>query len=166
MAAGRYVEDTTFFDAMKERRKAESSRRYWPNELSTAWSVSSMKRYKRRYTGGERRVHWRARLGGLPEGNLIRYADDFVITGASRDVLENEVIPMVRGFLAQRGLSSPRKRQLSRNGRSFDFLGLNIRRYGDTLLTKPSQKSVKRLLDRIRGIVKSGRIKGGNATID
>ena len=94
---------------------------------------------------------------------LIRYADDFVVTGMSRDLLENEVIPMVRDFLAQRGLMlSEEKTVVTPTEEGFDFLGFNIKRHGDKLLTKPSQKSVRRLLDRIREIVKSGRIKGGN----
>src|SRR5258708_21190709 len=36
--------------------------------------------------------------------NLVRYADDFVITGSSRELLENEVNPLVDPFLTQRGL--------------------------------------------------------------
>ena len=36
--------------------------------------------------------------------NLIRYADDFVITGSSKGLLENEVKPLVEQFLAERGL--------------------------------------------------------------
>jgi RNA-directed DNA polymerase len=73
---------------------------------------------------------------------------------------------MVRDFLAQRGLTlSKEKTVITPVEDGFDFLGLNIRRYGDKLLTKPSQKSVKRLLDRVRGIVKSGRAQGGNASL-
>ena len=41
--------------------------------------------------------------------NYIRYADDFVITAASKEVLEHEVIPLVKSFLNQEGYSSPRK---------------------------------------------------------
>src|SRR6266566_8178583 len=36
--------------------------------------------------------------------NLIRYADDFIITGPTKDVLENEVRPLVEQFLCDRGL--------------------------------------------------------------
>jgi hypothetical protein len=42
--------------------------------------------------------------------NLIRYADDFIITGATKEVLENEVKPLVEQFLRDRGLQlSPEK---------------------------------------------------------
>jgi RNA-directed DNA polymerase len=34
----------------------------------------------------------------------VRYADDFVITAVSQDLLANEVRPWVEAFLAQRGL--------------------------------------------------------------
>ena len=34
--------------------------------------------------------------------NLIRYADDFVITGLSKELLENEVKPVVIEFLKER----------------------------------------------------------------
>src|SRR5438876_9997269 len=36
--------------------------------------------------------------------NLIRYADDFCITGASKELLEQEVKPLVEQFLSERGL--------------------------------------------------------------
>src|SRR2546421_541661 len=50
-------------------------------------------------------------LGGLrPAVNFIRYADDFVITSRSKDLLEGEVQPLVENFLQQRGLKlSPTK---------------------------------------------------------
>jgi RNA-directed DNA polymerase len=45
-----------------------------------------------------------------PKVNLVRYADDFIITGATRELLENEVKPQVEQFLRERGLQlSPEK---------------------------------------------------------
>ncbi|MHB8370999.1 MAG: hypothetical protein ACYDBP_15175, partial [Leptospirales bacterium] len=35
--------------------------------------------------------------------NLARYADDFVITGASKELLEKNVRPLVEEFLKERG---------------------------------------------------------------
>lgn len=88
--------------------------------------------------------------------NLIRYADDFVITGDSRELLENQVKPLVQEFLAQRGLVlSPEKTLVTPIEEGFDFLGQNIRRYPDgKVLTTPSKKSVKALLERIRQLLK------------
>lgn len=36
--------------------------------------------------------------------NVISYADDFVVTGATREVLENQVKPAITTFLQDRGL--------------------------------------------------------------
>src|ERR1700734_2504842 len=45
-----------------------------------------------------------------PKVNLIRYADDFIVTGASKELLENEVRPVVAQFLRERSLElSPEK---------------------------------------------------------
>jgi RNA-directed DNA polymerase len=35
--------------------------------------------------------------------NVIRYADDYIITGKYRELLEEKVIPVVIDFLAERG---------------------------------------------------------------
>ncbi|HSV36199.1 MAG TPA: group II intron reverse transcriptase/maturase, partial [Ramlibacter sp.] len=60
--------------------------------------------------------------------NVIRYADDFVITGASKEVLETEVRPWIEAFLAQRGLRlSPEKTRVAHIEKGFDFLGWNFR---------------------------------------
>lgn len=37
--------------------------------------------------------------------NYVRYADDFIITGISKEILENKVKPLVEEFMAERGLS-------------------------------------------------------------
>src|SRR3546814_15339359 len=36
--------------------------------------------------------------------NFVRYADDFVITGSSKELMEERVKPLVRQFLLARGL--------------------------------------------------------------
>ena len=36
--------------------------------------------------------------------NVVRYADDFVVTGISKEILEHKVLPAVRQFMAVRGL--------------------------------------------------------------
>ena len=109
-------------------------------------------------------VHWRSRPGdAAAKVHLIRYADDFVITGTSREMLENEVKPMVRQFLVERGLMlSQEKTAISHIEEGFDFLGFNVRKRAGKLLITPSKKGVGRLLDKIRDIVKSGRGRGGN----
>ena len=36
--------------------------------------------------------------------NFVRYADDFIVTGANRQLLEQKVKPALTAFLDQRGL--------------------------------------------------------------
>ena len=87
---------------------------------------------------------------------LVRYADDFVITGSNRELLEEEVILAVQRFLDERGLTlSPDKTHVTHIDRGFDFLGQNLRKYNGKLLTKPSRKSVKTLLQKVREVVKA-----------
>jgi len=75
---------------------------------------------------------------------VVRYADDFVITGYSQEVLENEVRPWVETFLAQRGLQlSEEKTRIVHIDHGFDFLGWNFRKYSGKLLIKPSKKNVQ-----------------------
>lgn len=45
--------------------------------------------------------------------NFIRYADDFVITTANKEVITGEIIPLVENFMLERGLQlSPRNPKL------------------------------------------------------
>ena len=90
--------------------------------------------------------------------HYVRYADDFVITGASRELLENEVRPVVEQFLRVRGLElSNEKTRVVPIREGFDFLGQNVRKYGDKLLIKPSRKNVMAFLDKVRGILKQAK---------
>ncbi len=88
---------------------------------------------------------------------VIRYADDFVVTGASKELLENEVRPWVETFLAERGLRlSAAKTRIIHIDQGFDFLGWNFRKYSETLLIKPSRKNVKAFYEKLRNIVGDG----------
>ncbi len=56
--------------------------------------------------------------------NFVRYADDFIITGSSKDLLEDEVKPLVERFLLERGLQlSPEKTCIAHIEDGFDFPG-------------------------------------------
>lgn len=87
--------------------------------------------------------------------NLVRYADDFVITGISKEVLQDEVKPLVERFLAQRGLElSQEKTRITHIDDGFDFLGWNVRKYSGKLLIKPSQSAQHAVLTKVRHIIK------------
>ena len=89
-----------------------------------------------------------------PKVNLVRYADDFIITGDSQELLENEVRPLVEQFLKERGLTlSPDKTRLTHINEGFDFLGQNLRRYDGKPLVKPSKKNTHAFLEKVRGII-------------
>ena len=88
--------------------------------------------------------------------NVVAYADDFVITGATKDVLVTKVQPAVRSFLAERGLElSEEKTRITHIGEGFDFLGFNIRKYSNQkLLIKPAKENVLKFIRDIKGIIK------------
>lgn len=93
-----------------------------------------------------------------PSTNLVRYADDFIITGRSKEILENKVKPLVEEFLAERGLSlALEKTKITHISEGFDFLGWNVRKYNGLLLTKPSKKNVQAFLHDIRDTVKANK---------
>lgn len=61
---------------------------------------------------------------------VVRYADDFVITAVSKELLESEVKPWVEQFLSVRGVElSQEKTQITHIHQGFDFLGWNFRKY-------------------------------------
>ena len=95
----------------------------------------------------------RGRQAGV---HLIRYADDFIITGRTKELLEMEVRPLVESFLRERGLELSReKTAITHVTEGFDFLGQHVRKYDNgKLLIKPSKKNIKSFLDGIRGVVR------------
>lgn len=98
-----------------------------------------------------------ARQRGL-KMNMVRYADDFIVTGHSKEWLENDVRPALVEFLAERGLAlSPEKTKITHIRDGFDFLGWNIRKYNGKLLMKPSNANVKVHLGKIREIIRANK---------
>jgi RNA-directed DNA polymerase len=90
--------------------------------------------------------------------HLVRYADDFIITGRSESLLVNEVLPLVEQFLRERGLElSAEKTHVTHIQKGFDFLGQNIRKYGGKLLVTPAQKNVQAALTKLRGIIEKNK---------
>ncbi|SAL46495.1 group II intron reverse transcriptase/maturase [Caballeronia telluris] len=92
--------------------------------------------------------------------NVVRYADDFVITGDSKEILENEVRPWVEAFLAVRGLQlSEAKTRITHIDEGFDFLGWNFRKYSGKLLIKPSKKNAQAFYRKVAETI------SGNKTV-
>lgn len=85
---------------------------------------------------------------------VVRYADDFVVTGASQELLETEIRPWIEAFLARRGLRlSQAKTKIVHIDQGFDFLGWSFRKYEGKLLIKPSKKNVKAFYEKLRKII-------------
>ena len=92
-----------------------------------------------------------------PMVNMVRYADDFIITGRTKETLE-EIKPLLVKFLAERGLElSEEKTFITHIDDGFDFLGFNVKKFKGVLLTQPSKKSVKKFLDGIRYVIDSNK---------
>ena len=77
--------------------------------------------------------------------NLVRYADDFIVTAATKEIAE-EAKEVIRDFLCTRGLElSEEKTLITHVDDGFDMLGWTFRRFKEKLIVKPSKKSVKAL---------------------
>ncbi|RQM47115.1 group II intron reverse transcriptase/maturase [Paraburkholderia bannensis] len=99
--------------------------------------------------------------------NLVRYADDFVVTGVSREVLSDTIMPAVTTFLAMRGLElSPEKTKITHLTEGYDFLGQNVRRYRDKLLIKPARKNIQSFLQKVRDLIRRLRSAPQHTLID
>jgi RNA-directed DNA polymerase len=110
----------------------------------------------RKYDGCRRNYH---------KIHFIRYADDFIVTGASNEVLMNVVKPVITEFLAERGLTlSETKTKITDVYTGFDFLGQNIRKFSNgKLLIRPSKDNFKSVLSKIKLIIIRHR---GAPTVD
>src|SRR6266480_5600852 len=94
--------------------------------------------------------------------NFVRYADDFLVTGRTKELLAQEVQPLSEEFLRERGLQlSPEKTLITHIEDGFDFLGQNVRKYQTgkrhKLLTTPSKKNVKAFSEKVREIMKANK---------
>ena len=88
--------------------------------------------------------------------NVVSYADDFVVTASSREILEDKVKPAIEEFLRERGLElSQEKTKITQIEEGFDFLGQNVRKYKGKMLIKPSKSNVKTFLRKVRETIKS-----------
>ncbi|MYM40489.1 group II intron reverse transcriptase/maturase [Duganella qianjiadongensis] len=82
---------------------------------------------------------------------VVRYADDFIITGSSRELLEEVIKPWIIQFLATRGLRlSEAKTRIVHINEGFDFLGWNFRKYSGKLLIKPNKKNAQAFYEKLR----------------
>lgn len=95
--------------------------------------------------------------------NIVRYADDFIVTCISKEIITEKIIPTIIEFLQIRGIKlNMEKTKITDIEKGFDFLGFNIRKYKykennivkEKLLTKPSKKAIKSFKDKISYLIK------------
>lgn len=102
-----------------------------------------------------------------PQVHVIRFADDFVVTGRDPSLLESTVKPLVEAFLQERGLTlSPEKTVVTPISDGVDFLGQHLRKYRGTLRITPSAKNTKAFLDKVRAIIAASRHLSAGELID
>ena len=87
--------------------------------------------------------------------NYIRYADDFVVSAATLELIKNKIKPAIEEYLKQRGLSlSEEKTKITHIEEGFNFLGFNVRKYKGKCLSRPSKESMKLFLREIKLVLK------------
>ncbi len=92
--------------------------------------------------------------------HFVRYADDFIVTGSSKDLLQHKVKPLIEDFLKERGLElSEDKTVITHIDDGFDFLGFNVRKYKGKLLIKPAKSSIKRIKKTVRDYLNNRHVK-------
>ncbi|TFG28648.1 MAG: group II intron reverse transcriptase/maturase [Promethearchaeota archaeon] len=94
--------------------------------------------------------------------NLIRYADDFIVTAPSRERIINYILPKLRAFLKERGMElNKAKTRVVHRDDGFDFLGFTIRQFHSqarsVCLAKPSKKAIKRHLQDIKTVISNNK---------
>lgn len=81
--------------------------------------------------------------------NLVRYADDFIVTAATKEIAE-EAKSIIRSFLKERGLElSEEKTVITHIDNGFDMLGWTFRKFKGKLIVKPSKKPIKSFVENL-----------------
>jgi RNA-directed DNA polymerase len=90
---------------------------------------------------------------------LIRYADDFLVTAPSKEVLERYARPKIEAFLAERGLAlNQEKTRIVSIDEGFDFLGFTARKFDDgKLLIRPEKAKVLAHLRKIKAYLDTNK---------
>jgi len=86
---------------------------------------------------------------------LVRYADDFLVIGRSKRLLQRRIIPGIQTFLAERGLKlSAEKTRISHVKRGITFLGFQLRSEKKALRITPAPQNVANLLQKIDEVLR------------
>ncbi|MGW7674351.1 group II intron reverse transcriptase/maturase [Streptomyces sp. NPDC054775] len=98
-----------------------------------------------RYATRNGKVTWAAK--GTPV--LVRYADDFAVFCVSEEEA-NDVKERLVAWLGPRGLRfNEEKTRVVHLSQGFNFLGFNVRRFGEKLIIKPSKEALRKIRERL-----------------
>jgi len=102
-----------------------------------------------------------------PKTNLVRFADDFIITAPNKEKAEL-IKGKLKSFFKTRGLElSDEKTLITHINDGFDFLGWNFRKYNGVLIIQPSKKSIQNFKDKAHEIIlKNGKADEQDKLID
>lgn len=119
--------------------------------ISPTLLLMALSGLERKLTGPNKRQKQRNKI------NVISYADDIVVTAASKTLLEETVMPTLKKALQEVGLElSYEKTKITHISQGFDFLGFNIRKYPNgKLLIKPEKANVRSFLKEIKHLIKA-----------
>jgi len=120
--------------------------------ISPALTVMALSGLEKKLLPTNRRQKGREKI------NFIAYADDFIVTAATEELLKESVMPKLREALKSVGLElSLEKTKITSIEEGFDFLGFNVRKYKNgKLLIKPSKDNIKDFQKNIRDFIKRG----------
>jgi RNA-directed DNA polymerase len=77
-----------------------------------------------------------------------------VITAISKEIIPDEIIPLVTEFLMERGLElSPEKSKITKINDGFNFLSQKVRKFKGKLIVRPSKEAVQSFKDKIKKII-------------
>jgi RNA-directed DNA polymerase len=101
---------------------------------------------------------WQRRVHHI---NYVRWADDFIVTANSRQVLEETILPRITAFLAERGVRlSTEKTVMTSIIDGFDFLGQTLRKHARRngtpakLQITPSKGSCQGIKTQVKALCK------------
>jgi RNA-directed DNA polymerase len=88
--------------------------------------------------------------------HFVRYADDFIVTSAAKELLEQKIKPALTAFLKPRGLAlSEQKTVITSIQNGFNFLGQTVRKFRAKLLITPAKSSLQSLREKISLCIQS-----------
>ena len=95
--------------------------------------------------------------GSDPKVHIIRYADDFIVTAPDKELLEQNIIPAIEAFLAERGLAlHPEKTRIVQVDDGFNFLGHHfVGTPNGKLRITPSRVKINAFLTQVGMLVNS-----------